>query len=175
MLSFMNRSDIIRLDLPATHKFLSVLDAFSAVLERADGLAEPATLAYNVQLAVHEICTNIVRHAYNEGSDGRIYLTLTLMYPVHQEYKRLIVELYDTGRSFDPSKIPDPDLAIPGEHGYGLFLVRQLMDEVIYHAKEGQAWRSTGEPWERCDDDYKDAPSPHDGLVGNWWRLIKTI
>ena len=132
-------ADVVRLDLPATHKYLNVLGASLAeILARVEGLAERETSAYNVQLAVHEVCTNIVSHAYAGRSGGRIRVTLTLAF----EPRRLIVELRDSGIPFDLAAAPEPRLDEPQVHGYGLFLVRQLMDEVSYQSgARGNRWR----------------------------------
>lgn len=125
----MNETDTIHLDLPASHKYLNVLSGCIAeMLARAGELAQPDELLYNVQLAVHEICTNIVEHAYSHANRGRIKITLTLS--AHP--RQFIVDLYDTGRCFDPAGVPSPDLDEGQIHGYGLYLVRQLMDTVTY-------------------------------------------
>jgi serine/threonine-protein kinase RsbW len=127
--------DTIRLDLPATHKYLNVLGACIAeVLTRMEGLVEPNAAVYNIQLAVHEACTNIVEHAYAGQSNGRIKVALQLA----AQPRALIVDLYDSGSSFDIASAREPDLDNAQVHGYGLFLIRSLMDEMTYTAQPGQ-------------------------------------
>jgi serine/threonine-protein kinase RsbW len=122
-------SEIIKLDLPATFKYLNVLGACVAeMLMRVENLDEPAVLTYNVQLALQEVCTNIVRHAYEDRTGGRIELTMK----VAEHPRQLIIDVHDTGRSFDLATVPEPNLDEGEEHGYGLFLVRTLLDEVVY-------------------------------------------
>lgn len=57
---------------------------------------------------------------------------------------RVILEVADEGRGFDPESVPDPtlpsNLQEPG--GRGLFLLRELMDEVEFNAR-GNAVRLT--------------------------------
>lgn len=135
--------DVIRLDLPATHKYLNLLGAcIGEMLSRLDDAADLESTVYNVQLAVQECCANIVDHAY-VGMDGRIYATLTLL----EEPRRLVIELHDSGRSFEPETVKPPVLGQPQVRGYGLFLMRELLDEVDY------------------------LPSPGD----NRWRLVKQL
>ena len=125
----MEELDIIRLDLPATYKYLNVLGAsIGEVMKRAEEVPGLDALSYNIQLAVHEACTNIVGHAYEGVDNGRIKIALSLVAKPGQ----FIVELEDTGRSFDPSLVHEPDLENGQIHGYGLFLMRSLMDEVSY-------------------------------------------
>ncbi len=136
-------SDTIRLDLPATPRYLNVLgDCIAALLTHINTIADPQTTIYNVQLAVHEACTNIIDHAYG-SSEGRINITLMLDW----QPARLTVELIDTGKPFDPANVPPPDLDQPHVRGYGLYLMKQLMDEVVYQPMLG----------------------------GNHWRLIKNL
>lgn len=137
----MNCYDTIRLDLPATYKYLNILGAcLTEMLSRVEGLSDPEVLAYNLQLAVHETCTNIINHAYGETRpENRIEITLKLE-PIPRS---LIMELQDTaGGAFDLSKIAEPNLEEGQIHGYGLFLIRSLVDEVNYESHSGKnIWR----------------------------------
>ncbi len=131
-------SDTIRLDLPATPRYLNVLgDCIAALLSHVNTLPDPQTTIYNVQLAVHEACTNIIDHAYN-GQEGRINITMTLNW----QPPKLTIELVDTGKSFDPLAVPPANLDEPHVRGYGLHLMKQLMDDVTYKTAPGSnMWR----------------------------------
>ena len=125
----MSEPDVIRLDLPASFKYLNVVGAcLDETLKRVDDLPEPESISHDIQLAVHEICTNIVRHAYSDRAPERIRIMLA----VNPDSRTLSVELRDTGRSFNPSEIKEPDLSQPQEGGLGIFLARTLMDDVRY-------------------------------------------
>jgi serine phosphatase RsbU (regulator of sigma subunit)/anti-sigma regulatory factor (Ser/Thr protein kinase) len=92
---------------------------------------------YLIELAISEICTNIIQHAY-AGRKGVITGRITLLNNGVQ------LDFYDTGASFDPTTIPepksDPNHLIEG--GYGLHIVRQIMDTVNYdyHPEWGNHW-----------------------------------
>ncbi len=125
--------DVIRLELPAEHKYLNVIGAcIGAMLDRAEHLSDRETLKYNMELAVHETCTNIVEHAY-AGRNGRINIILSMQKTPNQ----FIIELQDTGNPFDLTQIQEPNLDAPQIHGYGLFITRQLLDEVKYNSNAG--------------------------------------
>lgn len=130
-------SDTILLELPATHKYLNVLGAVLAeVVLRVENLQDPNAL-YNVQLAVHEACTNIVDHAY-DGVPGRIQIRISL----DVQTQELVVTLQDNGRTFDPTLVNPPDLEKAQVRGYGLHLMQQLLDEVTYiPLDQGNFWR----------------------------------
>ena len=126
--------DVIRLELPAEHKYLNVIGAcIGAMLDRAEHVPDRESLKYNMELAVHETCTNIVEHAY-AGRNGRINIILSMQ----QNPNQFIIELQDTGNPFDLAQIQEPDLESPQVHGYGLFITRQLLDEVNYNSNSGE-------------------------------------
>jgi len=146
----------IHLDVPASARYLGVIGAcIGELLARVDGLDDAEALTYNVQLAVQEICVNVVKHAYggedegDGGHDNRIAIALTLAAPP----LRLIVECHDGGQSFDPARIPIPDLEHAQVNGYGLFLVHHLIDTVTYDPCPGHnRWRLVK---------YLQGPNPH--------------
>src|SRR3954462_15435090 len=131
-------SEVIRLDLPANHKHLNILGAcISELLARVEQVDEREAIIYNLQLAAHEACANIIDHAYVGDIDRRILITLTLT----GRPRRLIIELHDTGFSFDLAMVPEPDLDEAHDHGFGIFLMGNLMDEVTFKSRpEGNHW-----------------------------------
>lgn len=134
----LSHNEMVRLELPAAYQYLKILSAcIEELLTCVDGIADREVVTYNVQLATHEVCTNIVEHAYAGDAQGRIAITLTLVSdPLH-----LMIDLHDTGSSFDLSGIPEPDLDQVRERGYGLFLIHNLMDKVAYTPQgKGNHW-----------------------------------
>jgi serine/threonine-protein kinase RsbW len=120
---------LIKLELPACYKYLNLLGAtLGGILERVDNLAEPDVQAYNLSLAVHEICTNIIDHSYLGESSNRIWLE----FRVEGQPSRLVIDLKDSGLEFNPLEEKEPDLENGQIHGYGLFLVHQLVDNLTY-------------------------------------------
>lgn len=86
-------------------------------------------------LAVDEAVTNIIEHGYEPGIEGLIEIEIDC------EETQLKVVIRDSGRVFNPEAVPNPDM---GKHmkmgrkkGLGIFLMRQIMDEVRYRFKDG--------------------------------------
>jgi len=134
----MPQSDKIRINVPAKYRYLNIINALiRSVLERVEAPALSEEMIYQIQLAVHEVCNNIIEHAYGH-EEGEFELTLT----VPSATQALILDLYDTGQPFDPATITPPDLSAPRVEGYGLFLAHQLLDEVTYMATaSANHWR----------------------------------
>jgi len=83
--------------------------------------------AADVALAISEAATNVVRHAY----DGQQECHLTLS--ARRIGERLVFSLRDYGSKFDPADIRSPDTeGEPTIGGYGIFLMRRVMDHVHY-------------------------------------------
>lgn len=78
-----------------------------------------------VVTAVSEAFNNIVLHAYAGREDGIIEMNIR----TRRNY--ISVELRDFGDSFDPDKVPEPDLDRLPESGLGMFIIKELM-EVSY-------------------------------------------
>lgn len=134
---------VVQLDVPADILYLGIITSSLNELIMAQPLAEPELTSHNIQLAVHEVCMNIIEHAYANEPGGRIALTLTVEPPNGVQARRLIIELHDTGaHSFDPAAVAAPNLDVPQVGGYGLFLVQQLMDEMFYDPQPNDhRWR----------------------------------
>lgn len=112
---------------------LSRVREFLGALVRRSGLTDRDL--NKIVLAVDEATANIIRHAYN-GQPGR-----EIRFEVGSDGERFEVVIIDKGKGFDPERIRDPNMA---EHmrqgkksGLGIFLMRQIMDEVNYTFREG--------------------------------------
>ena len=106
---------------------LSEIRAF--VGEAAHTLGGNQDDAFACELACDEAAANIFNHAF-ESRHGKLTLTLW------REDTKLVLKTHYHGRSFDPSKIPEPNLTAPLDQrpvgGLGLYFMRQLMDEVTF-------------------------------------------
>lgn len=86
--------------------------------------------ANKIVLAVDEACTNIIKHAYKFSQSGRININTNF------NKNRLRIAITDEGSHFNSKSVPEPDLKKYYEEkrvgGLGMFLMKKLMDEVIY-------------------------------------------
>ena len=115
---------------------INEVPAISRALEtlmQAHGFAEDDIL--DTQLAVEEAITNIIEHGYGETGGG---ITVSC----HAENGIVEVQLEDPAVPFDPLSLPEPDLVSDvGDRkigGLGIFLIRQVMDDIRYRFEEGK-------------------------------------
>jgi anti-sigma regulatory factor (Ser/Thr protein kinase) len=93
---------------------------------RAWGPAADEEVLGRLELAVTEAATNVIRHAY-QGETGR---------PIHMVIEagddQVSVSLYHHGKDFDPDSVAPPTFDGSREGGYGLYLIRESVDDVRY-------------------------------------------
>jgi serine/threonine-protein kinase RsbW len=110
------------------------------VTDAAKGFGFPDDDISNIELAVDEACTNIIKHAYRYRPDGKIRITISLS-RTNDRLKKFVIRILDHGVAFDSSKYTVPDMQEyfkrlkPG--GLGIVLMRKLMDEVEYDIQPG--------------------------------------
>ena len=77
-----------------------------------------------VEVAITEALSNVIRHSYGGRSDERVELSLEI------GADRLTLAIRDRGRPFERALYSPPDFDAPATGGYGVYLIEQLMDEV---------------------------------------------
>lgn len=96
----------------------------------------PPALAPTFELALEEVFLNVVQHGTPAGTDPQIGVALAIA------GAELIMTVEDDGPPFDPLSLPLPDvrgtLAERRAGGLGVFLVRQVMDDVTYRRADSR-------------------------------------
>ena len=93
-------------------------------------------IVFNLTLVLEEAVVNVINYAYPKEEHQFIYLSARL----HEG--SVILVLTDTGKEFDPTMAPEADVTLDAEDrqigGLGIFLIRQIMNEVKYERIEGK-------------------------------------
>ena len=93
-------------------------------------------VVFNVNLVLEEAIVNVINYAYPKEKRESIYLSAQL----HEG--SIVFVLTDTGMQFDPTKAPEADITLSLEDrpigGLGIFLIRQIMNEVSYERIDGK-------------------------------------
>ncbi len=114
--------------MPADAAQLPVLTSFLQGFWAATQL--PVAQALTFELALEELFVNVVMHGSHAGQRVHVEVILGLA------GRRLTMTVQDDGPAFDPTSLADPDvsagLAERPIGGLGVFLIRQMMDEVSY-------------------------------------------
>jgi len=124
--------DLIEVRIPSKSEYVSV------VRLTASGIANRLGFSYedieDIKMAVGEACVNCVQHAYPKRSDKD---KIIVKFILTMSYLEIIVSDFGKGIS---QKIVEKYLDIEeknkkGEQGFGIFLMKSLMDEVNYNTE----------------------------------------
>ena len=95
----------------------------------------PQELNMPINLALEEAVSNVMLYAY-PGKSGQVLVECD------KKEKQLIFTISDSGVPFDPTQQEDPDVTQSAEErpigGLGIFLVRQIMDDIRYERKDNK-------------------------------------
>ena len=93
-------------------------------------------IVFNLTLVLEEAVVNVINYAYPKEEHESIYLSARL----HEG--SIVLVLTDTGVEFDPTLAPEADITLSAEErpigGLGIFLIRQIMNEVKYERIDGK-------------------------------------
>src|SRR5271166_1566034 len=118
-------SELLDLSVPANSEAIAtVVDAISQSLAQ---LNVPEQKRFEVALAVQEALANAVVHGCGNDPSKQIRCRLQ-----SNPEGRILISVTDPGPGFNPERLPDPkqDGNVYADHGRGVYLIRQLMDEV---------------------------------------------
>jgi anti-sigma regulatory factor (Ser/Thr protein kinase) len=125
------------------HLFEMTIKSVSAEIPSVSGLLEEVMHAHgfstddilDTQLAVEEAITNIINHGY-KNAIGEIIISCRINLYLAE------IRIRDNAPRFDPLSLPEPELdgTIQDRKigGLGVFLIRQVMDEISYQYENGQ-------------------------------------
>jgi len=118
-------SPSVVLDLPSENGALRLVrDALRALAQDAAGVRLAARELDEVEIAVHEACTNAIRHAHGGDAGKRFRVEMT------PRRDALEIRVRDHGAPFDLDGVVAPAPEALREGGYGISIIKSWMDEV---------------------------------------------
>jgi len=109
--------------IPAVNRVVARVLRVARAMECARGHLD------KVEIALREALNNAIMHGSRSDPKKKVAVCCLCA-----EDKGMLLVVENFGPAFDPSKIPDPTTAenVFSLHGRGIFLMRQMMDEVTY-------------------------------------------
>lgn len=122
------------IELPGEGERLRDIIAFLQEFWRAEGLQEEESLSF--ELSVEELFMNVSMHGTADvATPPRVSVSLS------RDGDQVELVFRDQGQRFDPLSLPPPDLSDDIDSvkvgGLGIFLLREMMDEVEYRFEDG--------------------------------------
>lgn len=125
-----NKTLVIRNDIDELNRLVVFLEELEEEWELPMGLIP------SINLALEEALTNVIFYAYEKNTENEITVDFS------REGKKLTIVITDTGKPYDPLQKEDPDVSLSAEDrpigGLGIFLIKQIMDEVSYQRIENK-------------------------------------
>lgn len=116
------------LTLPNDVNTIPQLNEFLDTFCEEGGVDMETTMSLN--LAMEEAVVNVMDYAYPEGTEGSVSIEARL------DDTGITFVIIDNGIPFDPTAKEDADTTLPLDErnigGLGIFLTRQIMDEIVY-------------------------------------------
>ncbi len=114
---------------------INLMTAWLEAIFEEYGISNP--LAMNINLAIEEAVTNVIMYAYPTGTTATFRMDFDMA-----EGQPATWRIIDTGMPFDPTAKADADVTLDAAErpigGLGIFLLKEIMDEVTYCRKDGQ-------------------------------------
>ena len=114
----------------STPSAMGELDALTAAVQAFLDAHVDEDLGFRVALVTSEAVTNAIEHGNRMDASRSVHLRIE----VSNGGGGVRVSVTDEGGGFDPEAVPDPlrASALLAEGGRGLFLMRELADELAY-------------------------------------------
>ena len=118
-----------KIEIPSEIKYIKRIS--QEILGHLKNLNVDDSIHFDVRLCVEEAVRNSIEHGHSLDKNLPIVLTYTV------DKDKIKIEIEDQGKGFDVKKVPNPgeDENIFKGSGRGVFLIRKLMDNVVYNKK----------------------------------------
>ena len=92
---------------------------------------------FAIETAIREALANAIRYGCKGDSSRSVSISVSC-----NPSEGMIIVVRDPGEGFDPAKVPSPIIGdrLYAEHGRGIYLINQLMDEVRFRAGGTEIW-----------------------------------
>ena len=134
---FISQDLIVRLDLTLQGDVKAIDPAVQQIMGMVEAMQCAAGKSFEIETSIREALANAIVH----GCEGNRDRTVTISVGC-DESKGMIIVVRDPGAGFDPSKLPSPVVGqqLFSDHGRGIFLINQLMDEVQFRDGGTEIW-----------------------------------
>jgi serine/threonine-protein kinase RsbW len=120
---------LVRLDLTISADPAAVSPIVDSVLDIACGMGCARGHEFEIETALRESLANAIKHGCGGDTSKQVRCCVAC-----DESRGMLIVVSDPGRGFDPATVPSPLVGqqLYSEHGRGLYLIDQLMDEVWF-------------------------------------------
>jgi serine/threonine-protein kinase RsbW len=126
---FNSKDLLLRLDVVIAAEVSAIGPVVERVMEIAREMHCSEGKEFEVEMALREALANAIVHGAKHNPEKHVQLCVGC-----DETRGMLIVVRDPGAGFEPQSVPSPVVGqnVYSEHGRGIFLINQLMDEVRF-------------------------------------------
>jgi serine/threonine-protein kinase RsbW len=126
---FNSQEMLLRLDVLVAAEISAIGPVVERVMEIARDMKCAEGKDFEIETALREALANAIVHGAKHDASKHVQLCVGC-----DEARGMLIVVRDPGPGFDPQSVPNPVVGqnVFSEHGRGIFLINQLMDEVRF-------------------------------------------
>jgi serine/threonine-protein kinase RsbW len=126
---FDGRTLLLKLDVVLQGETSAIDPVVKAVMRMVDEMRCAVGKEFEIETALRESLANAIKHGCRNDPSRTVECTVLC-----DESRGMLIVVRDPGPGFDPAAIPSPIVGqnVFSDHGRGIFLISQLMDEVRF-------------------------------------------
>ena len=120
---------LIRLDMTIKADVAAIAPVVDSVLNVARQMGCAKGKEFEIEMAIREALANAIQHGCGGDTSKQVRCCVAC-----DESRGMLIVVSDPGQGFDPTTVSSPLVGqqLYSEHGRGLYLINQLMDEVWF-------------------------------------------
>jgi serine/threonine-protein kinase RsbW len=128
---------IVRADLTIAGDVKAISPAVKQILEIVGQMGCAAGKEFEIETAIREALANAIVHGCKKDRSKTVQISVGC-----DDDRGMIIVVRDPGAGFDPAQLPNPIAGerLYEEHGRGIYLINQLMDEVRFRSGGAEIW-----------------------------------
>ncbi len=123
------RTQMIRIEVTLNADPTAISPVVEGIMEMARGLECAAGKEFEIETALREALANAIVHGCKNDRSKKVQCCVGC-----DDERGMLIIVRDPGSGFDPFRVPDPCNGenVYSNHGRGIYLINQLMDEVRF-------------------------------------------
>jgi len=126
----------LHLEMTSQAKLLAAARALAGSFAQRIGFNE--IQSGQISLAIDEALCNVINHGYDRRTDGRIWIKL---WHIEGDPPGIRIVIEDRAKQVDQDSIRSRDLDDIRPGGLGVYIIREIMDNVEYEQRDGEGMR----------------------------------
>jgi serine/threonine-protein kinase RsbW len=127
--SFETDKLLVKLDLTFKADLDAITPVVDSVLQTASKMGCGKGHEMEIEIAIREALANAIKHGAEGDAAKEVRCCVAC-----DESRGMLIVVSDPGKGFDPKTVPSPLVGeqLFADHGRGLYMINQLMDEVWF-------------------------------------------